>query len=470
MRTRTTRALLAHLSRGLGAGSRAARSCPHPCPHPCHCARTLVPTKKPGGTAWTTRRTATRGLAAAAGQQQGNGESLLGRVESLAGLHRELERVRPKVDSCLALLDREEAEAALSAKEEEAASPDLWEGSSSHSQAAGGKENAAQLLRDITALKQRVALASDLEKLLGDITAAADLLDLESEGGGGSEGVEAMLLEEAAFALGEVQSLIDRWEVEKLLEGRFDRYAACLSINAGAGGTDAQDWAQILQRMYTRWAERRGFKATLLEVSPGEEAGIKSCSMQIEGDFAFGFLCGEKGTHRLVRQSPFNAKAARQTSFAAVDVVPVIEDLDLVKEVQVDDKELEVTTMRSGGKGGQNVNKIESAVRIKHLPTGITVRCSEERSQGMNRAKALAILKSKLVVLEQEKRDQEMSEIRGEVVVADFGQQIRNYVFHPYKLIKDLRTGVETSGVDVVLDGDLDDFQDAFLNYRAAAS
>jgi peptide chain release factor 2 len=275
------------------------------------------------------------------------------------------------------------------------------------------------------------------------------------------------MLHEACQVLRDIQSIIAQWEIEKLLEGPFDKYPACVSINAGAGGTDAMDWAQMLERMYVRWAERKGFRVKFIDRSAGEEAGLKSSSFQIEGDFAYGYLSSEKGTHRLVRLSPFNAKAARQTSFAAVEVVPVIEDAASTSSLEVDDRDLEVSTMRSGGKGGQNVNKIESAVRIKHLPTGIAVKCTAERSQSLNKAKALSILKSRLLVLERERQDEEMRKIRGDVVIADFGQQIRNYVFHPYKMVKDVRTACETSTIDRVLDGDFDDFIEAYLNYRA---
>ena len=387
------------------------------------------------------------------------------KVESLGALLRELDRVKPKVDACLGLLNKTESSAVLVEKEERAAAPDLWEGSGQDG-GQNGRQEAAQLLRDITKLRRNVTLATKLEDLFGDLVAAVDLLKLESV----DAGPENEILAEAAGYLDEIQGLLGEWETVKLLDGPFDHCDACLSINAGAGGTDAQDWAQMLHRMYLRWAERRGYKVTPLELSEGEEAGIKSCSFQVQGDHAFGFLSCEKGTHRLVRQSPFNAKAARQTSFAGVEVVPVVEeDVVSAANIVVDDKDLQVTTMRSGGKGGQNVNKIESAVRMKHLPTGLSVKCSEERSQAMNKAKALVVLKSKLFVLERERKEAEMREVRGEQVKADFGQQVRNYVLHPYKLVKDLRTGHETPDVLRVLDGDIDDILVELLNYRAGA-
>jgi peptide chain release factor 2 len=274
----------------------------------------------------------------------------------------------------------------------------------------------------------------------------------------------------AAEVLGEIETLerdLHDLEVRSLLGGEFDDSPAILEVHAGEGGTDSQDWAEMLLRMYLRWAERHREKSDLLEVTPGEEAGIKSATLTVSGRHAYGLLAAERGVHRLVRISPFDAAKRRHTSFASVDVTPEVED-DV--EIEISPDELRIDTYRSSGAGGQHVNVTDSAVRITHLPTGIVVSCQNERSQLQNRAVAMRILKSRLLARAREEREAELDALRGEKRDIGFGSQIRSYVLHPYQMVKDHRTDVETGNVQGVLDGDLDRFIEAELKRKATPS
>jgi peptide chain release factor 2 len=294
------------------------------------------------------------------------------------------------------------------------------------------------------------------DKLKGDVEDLDALVEMAVE--------EESLQTEVDEQIASVEARLAELEEQRLFSGEYDVGDALVTVNAGAGGTDAQDWAEMVLRMEMRWAERRGFQAELLEVSPGEEAGIKSATFQVSGENAYGLFGAERGVHRLVRLSPFDSAHRRQTSFAGVEVAPVVKDTG---EIEINEDDLQVDTYRASGAGGQHVNKTDSAVRITHRPSGIVVQCQNERSQSSNRATAMAMLRAKLLEQRERERQEEIAREKGEAQDVNFGSQIRSYVLHPYTLVKDLRTSHETGDVQRVLDGDLDEFVRAFLLWHA---
>ena len=300
---------------------------------------------------------------------------------------------------------------------------------------------------------------SDFGRLQSDVDDLGELAEMAAE--------DEEMAAELTAQLASVERRLDELEEARLFSGEYDAGDAVVSVHAGAGGTDSQDWAEILLRMYLRWAERRGFDVEMKEASPGEEAGLKSATFVARGENAYGLFAAERGVHRLVRISPFDSSSRRHTSFAQVDVGPLVDE---GVEVELDDAELRIDTYRASGAGGQHVNKTDSAVRITHLPTGVVVQCQNERSQTQNKAVAMQLLRSRLIELEERKRAEELARVRGEVKDVAWGSQIRSYFLHPDQRVKDHRTGHESGDTQGVLDGDIDDFVRDFLNKTAASA
>ena len=325
--------------------------------------------------------------------------------------------------------------------------PDFWDNA----------EVSQQKMKELKSMKDDMEIYHSLETQMEDMETMIEM---------GYEENDPEIIPEIQEMLDEFQKNFDSIRVKTLLSGEYDSENAIIKLNAGAGGTEACDWCGMLYRMYSRWVDRKGFTMEVLDYLDGDEAGVKSVTFQVNGENAYGYLKSEKGVHRLVRISPFNANGKRQTSFASCDVIPDIEeDID----IEINDDDIRVDTYRSSGAGGQHINKTSSAIRITHLPTGIVVQCQNERSQHMNKDKAMQMLKSKLYVLKQQEQAEKMSDIRGEVRDINFGNQIRSYVMQPYTLVKDHRTNAEISNVGAVMDGNIDPFINAYLSMDAEA-
>jgi len=353
--------------------------------------------------------------------------------------------LKPMIEQIGSAMNLEETAAELAKLEAQSSDPAFWD----------NMEESGKVLKQIKRLKDKLELHAGLSSRLDDLETLISLaIDEEDDSISG----------EIFTELTELETDVERAHLSALLSGEYDASNAIVSFHAGAGGTEAQDWALMLYRMYMRWAEKNGYKCTVLSCLDGDEAGIKSADLLIEGDNAYGYLKSEAGVHRLVRISPFDASGRRHTSFAAVEVMPEIDDS---VEIEIRDEDLKVDTYRSGGAGGQHVNKTESAIRITHIPTGIVVACQNERSQHQNREVAMRMLRSRLVEIKERENLEKIEDIKGTQKLIEWGSQIRSYVFMPYTLVKDNRTGFEMGNVDAVMDGDLDGFMAAYLSAAA---
>ncbi len=313
-------------------------------------------------------------------------------------------------------------------------------------------------MRQLSALKEETQSWQKLEQKVNEL---AELVDLSVQEG------DVSLEQEIRSEIDQVSSQLDRLDFQLLLSGEYDKTDAILAVHAGAGGTESQDWAEMLLRMYMRWAEKRGYRAELWDTSPGEEAGIKSAMLEVKGNYAYGYLRSEHGVHRLVRLSPFDADHARHTSFALVEVLP---EVGQAVEVSINPDDLKIEAFRSSGPGGQHMQKTSSAVRITHVPTGLTASCQSQRSQYQNKEVALKVLQARLLDLERAKEAEERAKLKGQHVSAGWGNQIRSYVLHPYRMVKDHRTDHETGNTTAVLDGDLDEFMEVYLRSQLGKS
>lgn len=351
-----------------------------------------------------------------------------------------LETMRDEIDTLMLRLDVTGKARRAEELQAKANDPDFW----------SNPESAQKIMQEISRLNAEVEYWRSVSNRIHDALELAEMQDAE-------------LLAELTTETDALKALVEKMSLQALLSGPYDNQDAIFAIHAGAGGTESQDWAAMLERMYLRWAQQNGYKVEVLDRSEGEEAGIKSVMMSIQGSYAYGWLQSEAGVHRLVRISPFDAAARRHTSFAKVELWPDIQD-DI--NIEVNEKDLRVDTYRSSGAGGQNVQKNDTAIRLTHLPTGIVVQVQDQRSQGQNRERAMQVLKARLFEIERKKREAELSVLKGENVDAGWGNQIRSYVLHPYQLVKDHRTSVEVGNTGAVLDGRLEDFMEAYLRAK----